>query len=66
MATYETFASVLSTESDNRMKSCDERIDDAGAFDDFYWTCGCVIEVAAADGSAILKPCGKHSKLAAN
>ena len=62
MATYDTFASVLGAESDNRMKTCDERIDDNGAFDDFFWQCGCVIEVFAGDGSATLKACGKHTK----
>jgi len=65
MATYETFANVLGAEPDNRMKTCDERIDDNGAFDDFYWQCGCIIEVFAGDGSATLKPCGKHTSLSA-
>jgi hypothetical protein len=66
MATYDTFASVLGAESDNRMKTCDERIDDNGAFDDFFWQCGCVIEVFAGDGSATLKACGKHANLSSN
>ena len=48
------------------MKTCDERIDDNGAFDDFFWQCGCVIEVFAGDGSATLKACTKHAKLSSN
>ena len=66
MASFDTFANVLNAEPDNRLKTCDERIDDDGeAFDMYFWNCGCVIEVLAADGSAKLKPCNKHSGLSA-